>query len=103
MTVHNGRQFQVTGGRRAERAQFEAAVQFRAGTRRATVKVRDISKLGARISGVYLVHEGDRFFLTLPGLQSVEARVAWVEQFEFGCEFLQPLSPVVLEALTRRS
>ena len=102
MTVQSGQQFKVTGERRAERAQFEAAVQFRAGTRRAMVKVRDISQLGARIAGVYLVHEGDRFFLTLPGLQSIEARVAWVEEFEFGCEFAQPLNPVVLEALMRR-
>ena len=95
-------EFQTTGGRRADRAPFDAAVVFRAGTRKATVKVRDISTLGARVSGVYLVHEGDRFFLTLPGLESIEARVAWVTEFEFGCEFMKPLNPVILENLMRR-
>lgn len=95
-------QFRSTGGRRADRARFEAAVVFRAGTRKATVAVRDISTLGARISGVYLVHAGDRFFLTLPGLAAVEARVAWVTEFEFGCEFAQPLSPMIVENLMRR-
>ena len=68
--------FQQTGKRRTERAIFDATVMFRAGTRKASVKVRDISALGARISGVYLVRVDDRFFLTLPGLQSIEARVA---------------------------
>lgn len=95
-------QFKSTGGRRTDRARFEAAVVFRAGTRKATVTVRDISTLGARISGVFLVREGDRFFLTLPGLESIEARVAWVTEFEFGCEFQRPLNPVILENLMRR-
>ena len=81
---------------------FDASVMFRAGTRKASVKVRDISTMGARISGVYLVHVDDRFFLTLPGLQSIEARVAWVTDFEFGCEFMAPLNPVILESLMRR-
>lgn len=103
MTVHDNRQFGTISGRRADRAPFEASVQFRAGNRRATVKVRDISEFGARISGVYLVHVGDRFFLTLPGLESIEARVAWVEEFQFGCEFARPLNPVILEAIKRRS
>ena len=93
--------FQTTGGRRTDRAPFEASVVFRAGTRKATVKVRDISALGARVSGVYLVHAGDHFFLTLPGLESIEARVAWVAEFEFGCEFMKPLNPVILENLMR--
>ena len=95
-------QFVTTGGRRADRAPFDATVTFRAGTRKAPVRVRDISTLGARISGVYLVHVDDRFFLTLPGLESIEARVVWVADFEFGCEFAKPLSPVILEALIRR-
>ncbi len=94
--------FQQTGGRRTERAMFDATVMFRVGTRKASVKVHDISTLGARISGVYLVHFDDRFFLTLPGLQAIEARVAWVTDFEFGCEFATPLNPVILEALMRR-
>lgn len=98
----NQRQFAMTGGRRADRAPFDASVTFRAGTRKAAVRVRDISTLGARVSGVFLVRNGDRIFLTLPGLEAVEARVAWVSDFEFGCEFVRPLNPVVLEALMKR-
>lgn len=94
--------FQNTGGRRSERLSFDAEVQFRSGTRRANVRVRDISEFGARIAGVYLVHVDDRFFIKLQGMESIEARVAWVEEFQFGCEFLRPLNPVILESLVHR-
>lgn len=87
-------------GRRADRKPFAAAVQFRAGNRRAEVRVSDISAFGARVSGVFLVCEDDRFFLKISQLAPIEARVAWVNEFEFGCEFLQPLNEVILEAIT---
>lgn len=87
-------------GRRADRRPYFAIVQFRSGHRRADVKVSDISQLGARISGVFLVREGDRFYLKLNGIEPLEAIVAWVTDFEFGCEFARPLSPIVFEAIT---
>jgi hypothetical protein len=95
--------FQNTGGRRSERLSYSAEVQFRSGTRRANVRLRDISELGARISGVFLVHIDDRFFVKLDGMEAIEARVAWVEEFEFGCEFIRPLNQVVLENVLHRS
>ena len=95
--------FQSTGGRRADRRSYDAQIQFRKGVKRATVKLRDISQLGARVAGVFLVHEDDHFYLTLPGLTPIEARVAWVAEFEFGCEFLKPLNPVILESIIARS
>lgn len=94
-------QFQQTSGRRADRRRYQAAVQFRAGTKRANVQVQDISELGARISGVFLVREDDRFYLKIGSLEPIEARVAWVTDFEFGCEFLRPLNPVIFDAITR--
>jgi hypothetical protein len=87
--------------RRAERKPFKASVHFRRGERRANVEVCDITHLGARVSGVFLVREGDRFWLKIAALESIEARVAWVEEFQFGCEFDRPLSEVVLEAILR--
>ena len=93
-------QYQNTGGRRTDRFRFEAEVQFRSGSRRASVQVCDISTLGARISGVFLVHENDQFYLKLPLIEPVAARVAWVTAFEFGCEFDRPLNESVLAAIT---
>jgi PilZ domain len=91
--------FQNAGGRRSDRVAWRGEVQFRSGTRRANVSVCDISPLGAKIQGIFLVHEGDRFFVRLPGMESIEARVAWVSDFEFGCEFVRPLNRAVLDAL----
>ena len=98
--MSNELQFQNPGGRRADRLLFAAEVQFRSGTRRASVQVSDISAFGARISGVFLVRENDFFFLKLPIIAPMSARVAWVEKFEFGCEFERPISEAVLAAIT---
>lgn len=89
--------------RRAERRPCRADVQFRAGTKRASVKVSDLSQFGARIEGVFLVHQNDMFWLKLPTLEAIEARVAWVTDFEFGCEFLRPLNPIIFENILRAS
>lgn len=94
--------FQNAGGRRSERLRYGAEVQFRCGTRRANVRLRDISKFGARVSGVFLVHPDDHLFIKLSGMESIEARVAWVDEFEFGCEFLRPLNDVILENVIQR-
>lgn len=87
--------------RRAERKPFPATVHFRSGNRRANVEVRDISHLGARIGGVYLVRDGDLLWLRIGSLEAIEAKVVWFEDFEFGCEFARPLSEVVLDSILR--
>ena len=92
--------FQTSGGRRTDRYAFAAEVQFRSGTRRAAVQVLDISTLGARISGVFLVHENENIYLKLPMIEQIPARVAWTNSFEFGCEFERPISEVILAAIT---
>jgi hypothetical protein len=96
-------QFQNPGGRRADRLVYAAEVQFRSGSRRASVQVTDISTLGARISGVFLVHVDDHIYLKLPMIEAIPARVAWTDSFEFGCEFDRPLSEVILAAITSSS
>lgn len=90
-------------GRRAERKPFPATVHFRSGNRRADVEVRDISRFGARIGGVYLVRDGDHLWLKLASLEAIEAKVAWFEDFEFGCEFERPLSEIVLDSILRNA
>ncbi|MFM5916720.1 MAG: PilZ domain-containing protein [Novosphingobium sp.] len=93
-------QFQVSGGRRVDRFAFSAEVQFRSGTRRAVVQVRDISTLGARVSGVFRVHVDEHIYLKLPMIEPIPARIAWINSFEFGCEFDRPLGEPVLAAIT---
>ena len=93
--------FVQTGGRRDERTALDATVQFRAGARKALVKVLDLTLHGAKLSAVHLVHAGDCFFLKLGTLEPLEARVVWSTTFEIGCEFVTPLHPVILERLTK--
>ena len=88
-------------GRRIERQPFEAGVQFRSGTRRASVTVHDLTRFGARVSGVFLTSVGERIWIRLPGIEPREARVIWVEDFDFGCEFALPLNEFVTEAIFR--
>jgi hypothetical protein len=93
-------QFKNPDDRRVDRYTFAAEVQFRSGTRRASVQVRDISALGARVSGVFLVQTGDHIFLKLPMIEAIPARVAWADSFEFGCEFDRAINDSVLTAIT---
>lgn len=87
--------------RKAERVPFNAAVQFRKGHTRATVKIVDISPHGARLSAVHVLRNGDTFWIKLPSLEPQEATVVWADEFIVGCEFAHPLHPSVFEAMVR--
>lgn len=92
-------QTEQTACRKAERIDVNADVQFRCGSRRAMVKVSNVSITGARISGVFLVRQGDHFYIKFGPLEPIEAIVAWAEDFAFGCKFVHPLHPAVLERI----
>lgn len=83
--------------RAAKRVDFRAVVQFRAGSRRAEVKVLDISVEGARVSAVHSLRVGERLYLKLPRLEPIEGVVAWSKEFELGCRFVTPLHPAVFD------
>lgn len=87
--------------RKAERVPLSAEVQLRSGTRRAVVKVNNLSATGARIAVAQLLRTDDQIYLKLPGLEAIEARVVWVNSFEAGCEFVRPLHPATFEAVVR--
>ncbi|MEY4055593.1 MAG: hypothetical protein RL519_928, partial [Pseudomonadota bacterium] len=55
MSPNSQPQLQSLGGRRVDRRTYDAQIQFRKGMKRAMVKLRNISQLGACISGVFLV------------------------------------------------
>jgi hypothetical protein len=87
--------------RKAERVPLSAEVQLRSGARRATVKVNNLSATGARIAVAHLLRTDDQIYLKLPGLESIEARVVWVDSFEAGCVFARPLHQATFEAMVR--
>ena len=87
--------------RKAERVSLAAEVQLRSGTRKALVKVHNLSTTGARIAVAQMLRADDQVYLKLPGLEPIEARVVWVDSFEAGCQFVRPLHQAMFEAVVR--
>lgn len=88
--------------RAAERLPFMARVRYRRGGFRAEVEVVDVSVLGARVRSLDILRTGDPIWLAFPGLEPLEAIVAWADKFTCGCRFVRPMHPAVLDAMLAR-
>lgn len=66
------------------------------------VKIRDLSPEGCRVELVERVRPGDRLFISLPGLATVEATACWVDEFVAGVKFVSPLHASVFDMLSAR-
>ncbi|HEY6869859.1 MAG TPA: hypothetical protein VI199_08900 [Novosphingobium sp.] len=63
--------------RRADRIAFDMLVRYAWRGRRATAMLKDLTRFGARIEGLEGLRKGDALTLLLPGLQAIDADVAW--------------------------
>jgi hypothetical protein len=89
-------------GRRAERAEVAVGAALRQrGAHAVTVQVLDLSVSGFRAATHLELMEGSDIWLKLPGLESLHARVVWMNGYVMGCEFVRPLHPAVLAMLVR--
>lgn len=66
------------------------------------VQILDFSPHGCRVELVERVKPGDRLWVSLPGIETLEATTCWVDNFIAGVEFAQPLHPSVFAMLTAR-
>ncbi|AKH41351.1 hypothetical protein FHS61_003185 [Altererythrobacter atlanticus] len=57
--------------------------------------VNDLSLSGFSATSITRLHPGSVCWLTLPGLESLQAEVVWWENNACGCAFARLLSPVV--------
>ena len=48
------------------------------------------------------VVSGDRIWISLPGIESIQAEVCWVKEWIVGVEFARPLYPAVFELVRDR-
>lgn len=64
--------------------------------------VHDLSLSGFSASAVSRMHQGQFCWLTLPGLESLQAEVVWWEGRVVGCAFQHLLSPIVLDDILAR-
>jgi hypothetical protein len=93
----------ATDQRRSARAATDAAVSLRRfGQPRYRVRLFDLSVHGCRVEFVERPHQAERIWIRLEGLESLEARVRWFDEYTGGAEFARPIHPAVYEALLAR-
>ncbi|MEY4270286.1 MAG: hypothetical protein RLZZ58_1502 [Pseudomonadota bacterium] len=89
--------------RRSRRAEIVARARFREpGCNPFEVQLFDLSATGFRMVTYGRPQMGVHIWVTLPGLQALEAIVRRASGNEYGCEFASPLHPSVAEHLQRQ-
>jgi hypothetical protein len=89
--------------RKAERIDLRTFVHFRQpGYHRTEVTLLDISPTGCRLDLPERATVGQIVWVTLPGLQPIESRVVWLQDWIAGLAFASPLYPAVYDALVAR-
>lgn len=64
--------------------------------------VRDLSLSGFSATALNRLHPGTLCWITLPGLESMQAQVIWWEEGLVGCAFQRLLSPIVHDNILTR-
>ncbi|WP_299323161.1 PilZ domain-containing protein [Parasphingopyxis sp.] len=89
------------------RAAHREPVDVRAGFRKtgyeaAKADVSDISLTGCKVDSAMSLGIGAEVWIRFPGLQPMQATIAWSRGFEAGCKFTEPFHPAVLDDFLRR-
>ncbi|GIX20250.1 MAG: hypothetical protein KatS3mg120_1926 [Erythrobacter sp.] len=64
--------------------------------------VHDLSISGFSAAAINRMHEGQICWLTLPGLEALQAEVVWWDNCIVGCAFAELLSPIVHDNILQR-
>lgn len=87
----------------APRTKLTIPAQLRAsGGRAFQTVVHDLSISGFSAAAINRMHEGQLCWLTLPGLESLQAQVIWWDNSMVGCAFNELLSPIVHDNILTR-
>ena len=88
--------------REFERGAVSISAEIReAGAGKQRVSVIDLSRSGFRMHCIFLIPSDRTVFLSMPGFQSMEARIAWHEDVYYGCQFKMPLHEAVYDHVIR--
>ena len=86
--------------RRSERVALAAEVSLRRhGQSSYRVQIFDASLHGCRIEFVERPRLDEQLWVKFDGLQPLEAEVCWIEGFNAGVNFVQPIHPAVFDRL----
>lgn len=95
----------VGGGddhRRQDRVSIAMAAKLRdRHSNKYDVRLLDLSVTGFRAEAHYALDAGQIVWLTIPGMQGLEATIAWRRGMEIGCSFRNPLYPAVLDHIVK--
>jgi len=72
------------------------------GSRGFQSEVRDLSLSGFSAQSINKMHPGTLCWLTIPGLESLQAEVVWWNNQLVGCGFSQLLNPIVHDMIIAR-
>lgn len=87
----------------APRTKLAIPAQLRmSGARPCQTIVNDLSLSGFSAAAITRLHPGTLCWLSLPGLEALQARVVWWENNLCGCAFENLLSPIVHDAIVLR-
>ena len=87
----------------APRTKIAIPAQLRAsGARSFHTVVNDLSLSGFSATAITRMYPGSVCWLTLPGLESLQAEVVWWENNLTGCAFANLLSPIVHDNILAR-
>lgn len=94
--AHEKYQIAAQEDRCAPRTRLTIPAQLRAsGGRAFQTVVHDLSISGFSAAAISRMHDGQLCWITLPGLESLQAQVVWWDNSIVGCAFEQLLSPIV--------
>lgn len=96
-------EFAAQEDRSAHRVKLTIPASLRpSGSRSFQTVVRDLSMSGFSAAAVNRIHPGTRCWLTLPGMESLAAKVVWWDNGIVGCAFENLLSPIILDNILGR-
>jgi PilZ domain len=89
--------------RRAQRLSIAFPAMLREpGTTKFQVMVKDLSVTGFRCETSFTMYPGSTVWMTIPGLNGLEACVAWKDGFKYGFAFVAPLHVAVFDHVIRQ-
>ena len=87
----------------APRTRLTIPAQLRAsGGRAFQTVVHDLSISGFSAAAISRMHQGQLCWITLPGLESLQAEVVWWDNSIVGCAFQSLLIPIVHDNVIQR-
>ena len=102
-THHSGGYGGGIEDRCAPRARIAVPATLRlSGSRSFQTVVRDLSIAGFAASSINRINPGTVCWLTMPGLESLQAEAVWWNNSVVGCAFANLLGQIVLDSMVRR-